>query len=248
MKLVLHNYWRSSASHRVRIGLGLKQLPYEYVTVNIVKGAQLAADYRVKNPLAQVPTLEITDDDGTVRSIAQSLPILEYLEERWPEVPILPKDPYLRARARGLAEIVNSGIQPHQNLTTTNKLQALGVDQAAWVKGFIADGLVAFARAAADTAGKFCVGDAPTIADCCLVPQLASARRFHVIDNTGWDTSTPWVLEHFLTAAVATSEAWGLADPRLPTLEQLLAIEARCLALPAFASAMPDQQPDAVRN
>lgn len=180
MKLVLHNYWRSSASHRVRIALGLKHLPYEYVAVNIVKNEQFAEDYRAHNPLAQVPALEITEDGGERRAIAQSLPILEYLEERWPEVPILPADPYLRARARGLAEIVNSGIQPHQNLSTTNKVKALGGDPAVWVKGFIADGLAAFARSATDTAGAFCVGDAPTIADCCLIPQLASARRFQV--------------------------------------------------------------------
>ncbi|HWU87603.1 MAG TPA: maleylacetoacetate isomerase, partial [Kofleriaceae bacterium] len=115
-------------------------------------------------------------------------------------------------------EIVNSGIQPHQNLTTTDKIKALGGDPAAWVKGFIADGLAAFARAAADTAGAFCVGDAPTVADCCLVPQLASARRFGV--------------------------ALDAAGP----LARLLEIEARCLALPAFADAAPDRQPDAVRS
>jgi len=219
VKLVLHNYWRSSASHRVRIALALKRLPYEYVVINIVQGAQHADDYRARNPLAQVPTLVVTEDDGTVRSMAQSLPIIEYLEERFGgspgSVPLLPQDLYLRARARGLAEIVNSGIQPHQNLTTTNKLKALGVDDAAWVKGFIADGLTAFARASAEVAGAFCVGHAPTIADCCLVPQLASARRFHV---------------------------------ELAGYPQLLAIEARCLALDAFASAMPDRQPDAVRS
>lgn len=215
MKLVLHNYWRSSASHRVRIALGLKRLPYEYVAVNIVKGEQHADAYRGRNPLAQVPALEVTEDGGERHTVTQSLPILEYLEERWPEVPILPRDPYLRARARMLAEIVNSGIQPHQNLSTTNKVKALGGDPAVWTRGFIADGLAAFARAAEETAGAFCVGDAPTIADCCLVPQLASARRFEV---------------------------------DISHLPRLLEIEARCLALPAFADAAPDQQPDAVRS
>lgn len=216
MKLVLHNYWRSSASHRVRIGLALKDLPYEYVAVNIVKGEQAADDYRKHSPLAQVPTLEVVEDDGRSFAISQSLPILEYIEERWPgNARLLPQDLYLRARTRSLAEIVNSGIQPHQNLTTTRKLKAMGGDDVAWVKGFVADGLAAFARALEDVAGKFCVGDAPTIADCCLVPQLASARRFAV------DIS-----QH----------------------TQLLAIEERCLAMPAFAKAMPDQQPDAVRN
>jgi maleylpyruvate isomerase len=180
MKLVLHNYWRSSASHRVRIGLGLKQLPYEYVVVNILHKEQHAEAYRARNPMAQVPTLEVTEDDGTVHAIAQSLPILEYLDERFGEHPIMPKDLFLRARARELAEIVNSGIQPHQNLTTTKAVKAFGGDEVVWPKSFIADGLIAFERVASDTAGRFCIGDVPTIADCCLVPQLASARRFGV--------------------------------------------------------------------
>jgi len=87
MKLVLHSYWRSSASHRVRIGLGLKQLPYDYAAVNILQGDQLAEAYRAKNPMAQVPTLEITEDDGTRVALTQSLAILEYLEERRCELP-----------------------------------------------------------------------------------------------------------------------------------------------------------------
>jgi maleylpyruvate isomerase len=180
MKLVLHNYWRSSASHRVRIALGLKQLEYEYVVVNILHREQHADAYRARNPMAQVPTLEVTEDDGSVRAIAQSLPILEYLDERFAEPAIMPKDLYLRARARELAEIVNSGIQPMQNLTTTKAIKALGGDEVVWPKSFIADGLVAFERVAKETAGKFCIGDAPTIAECCLIPQLASARRFGV--------------------------------------------------------------------
>jgi maleylpyruvate isomerase len=215
VKLVLHNYWRSSASHRVRIGLGLKHLAYEYVAVDIFHGAQHADAYRARNPIAQVPALEITEDSGERRTLTQSLPILEYLEERWPEAPLLPRDPYLRARARILAEIVNSGIQPLQNLTTTNKVKALGGDPAEWIRGFVSSGLAAFERTAAETAGAFCVGDAPTIADCFLVPQLASARRFGV---------------------------------DVASLGALLEIEAHCLALPAFANAAPDQQPDAVRS
>jgi maleylpyruvate isomerase len=214
MKLVLHNYWRSSASQRVRIGLNLKKLQYEYLVVNIVKSEQHADAYRSRNPMRQVPTLEITEDDGTVRSLSQSLPILEYLDERFPEPAILPKDPYLRAKTRGLAEIVNSGIQPHQNLTTTKAVKAFGGDEVVWPKSFIADGLIAFERAAEETAGKFCVGDMPTIADCCLIPQLTSARRFGVD-----------IAKHSI----------------------LLGIEERCLALPAFADAAPDKQPDAVK-
>jgi maleylpyruvate isomerase len=214
MKLVLHNYWRSSASHRVRIGLGLKELPYEYVVVNIVKREQHADAYRARNPMAQVPTLEITEDDGTLRTITQSLPILEYLDERFPERPIMAKDLYLRATTRELAEIINSGIQPMQNLTTTKAVKAFGGDEVVWPKSFIADGLVAFEHVARETAGAFCVGEAPSIADCCLIPQLASARRFGV--DVG---------KH----------------------ELLLGIEERCLALPAFANAAPDRQPDAVK-
>lgn len=214
MKIVLHNYWRSSASHRVRIGLGLKKLAYEYVIVNIVKRDQHADAYRRKNPMAQVPTLEITEDDGRTFALNQSLPILEYLDERFPEPPIMPKDLYLRARTRLLAEIVNSGIQPLQNLTTTNQVKAIGGDAAVWPKSFIADGLAAFENATRETAGKFCVGDAPTIADMFLVPQLASARRFGVD-----------IAHHDL----------------------LLGIEQRCMALSAFADAMPDRQPDAVK-
>lgn len=180
MKLVLHNYWRSSASFRVRIGLGLKRLPYEYVAVNLLTDEQRGDAYRTKNPMAQVPALEIVEDDGTRRTLTQSLPILEYLEERWPEPAILPRDPYLRARTRGLAEIINAGIQPLQNLTTTRRIKALGADEVAWVQAFISDGLAAFSRAIEDTAGTFCVGDSATIADCCLVPQLVAARRYHV--------------------------------------------------------------------
>lgn len=180
MKLVLHNYWRSSASHRVRIALGLKGLAYEYVVVNIVKQDQFADAYTARNSMAQVPALEITEDDGAVVVIAQSLPIIEYLEERFPERPVLPKGLVARARARQLAEIVNSGIQPLQNLTTTKAIKKLGADDAVWPQPFIASGLAAYARLATETAGTFSVGDAPTIADCCLIPQLASARRFGV--------------------------------------------------------------------
>lgn len=180
MKLVLHNYWRSSASHRVRIGLHLKGLAFEYVAVNLRDGAQHAEAYKTKNPMELVPTLEIREDDGTLRELTQSLPILEYLDERWPDPPLLPRDAYLRARTRALAEIVNSGIQPHQNLATIYRLKALGLDEMAYARDFIARGLAAYERLAADVAGTFSVGDAPSIADCTLVPQLHAARRFGV--------------------------------------------------------------------
>ena len=215
MKLRLLNYWRSSASHRVRIGLRLKGLEFEYLVVNIVKQEQFADVYRAKNPIAQVPTLEIIEDDGTVLLLTQSLAILQYLDERFPPTPLLPTDRYLRARARSLAEIVNSGIQPMQNLATAKRLEELGVAAKDWAQGFIASGLAAYAKAAADVAGHFSVGDSPTIADCCLIPQLYAARRYNV----------------------ALDELTLLTD-----------IEARCLALPAFVKAAPDQQPDAVKQ
>ena len=216
MKLVLHNYWRSSCSHRVRIALALKQVPYEYVAVNVLHKEHFADAYRARNPMSQVPTLEITEDDGTVHAIAQSLPILEYLDERFPTPPLLPpaSDRWLRARARALAEIVNSGIQPFQNLSTQKAIKALGGDELAWAKRYIADGLAAYEKHARETAGAFSVGDAPTLADCCLVPQLVGARRMGV---------------------------------DLAPHELLCAIEAHCLALPAFAAAAPDNQPDAVK-
>ena len=182
MKLRLHNYWRSSASYRVRIALGLEGLAYEYVIVNILQDAQHAQGYVAHNAMAQVPTLEVVEDDGRVHHLAQSLPIIEYLHERFGAPPLLPASLEARAHARALAEMVNSGIQPLQNLSTTRKVQALGGDDRAWVQGFIARGLGALEAAVASSglAGRFCVGDSPTIADCCLVPQIYSAHRFGV--------------------------------------------------------------------
>jgi maleylpyruvate isomerase len=213
MKITLHSYWRSSASHRVRIGLGLKELAYDYVAVNILEGAQGSDAYRAKNPMAQVPTLEITDDRGETIRLTQSVAILEYLDERWPEHPLLPRDAYLRAKTRALVEIVNAGVQPLHNLAVLRKIKKLGADEVGWARGFVAAGLAAFAQVSDAIAGTFSVGDAPTIADIYLLPQLLAARRFQVeLDST---------------------------------FDRLLAIEARCLALPAFANAVPERQPDA---
>ena len=211
MKLILHNYWRSSASHRVRITLGLKQLAYDYVPIGL-GGTQKSDAYTAMNPMQQVPTLEIVEDGGSHLLLTQSVAICEYLEERWPEHPILPRDVYLRARCRALAEIINSGVQPMQNLSTTTKVKELGGDDVGWVRGFIEKGLAAFASLAKGTAGQFCVGDSPTLADVFLIPQLASTRRFS-------------------------------AD--ISSLTLLTRIEERCLAMPAFAAAAPDKQPDA---
>ena len=180
----LHGYWRSSSSWRVRIALAYKGIACESVAVHLVKqgGVQHSADYRAKNPMQQVPMLEVDDDGGETFFIAQSMAILEYLEERWPEPPLLPRGRRERARTRQLAELINSGIQPLQNLGAMQELERIapGSDAKAWSRGFIERGLVALEATAADMAGKFMVGDAPSFADVFLVPQLYNARRFGV--------------------------------------------------------------------
>jgi maleylpyruvate isomerase len=181
----LWSYWRSSASWRVRIALGWKGLAYEYEPVHLLRdgGDQYRPGYQDVNPFSQVPTLELDErgPDGGPRRIAQSMAILAYLEERFPAPPLLPADPYLRARARMLAEIVNAGIQPLQNTPVLRQVkEVLGGDEQAWGRHFVARGLAALERSAAETVGTFLVGDQPSIADVCLVPQLYSARRFGV--------------------------------------------------------------------
>jgi len=195
---------------RVWLALELKKVAHEVKILSFQAGDTRKPEFVALNPRHTVPTIV---DDGHV--VWESLAILEYLDERWPEPPILPRDPFLRARARALAEIINAGIQPLQNLSTSRRVKALGGDETEWIRPVIADGLGAFAKLASEVSGTFCVGDFPTIADCCLVPQLVAARRFHVA---------------------------------LEPLERLLAIEAHCLALPAFADAMPHHQPDAVKS
>ncbi|MGZ3427896.1 MAG: maleylacetoacetate isomerase [Polyangia bacterium] len=179
----LYNYWRSSASWRVRIALAYKNVAYEYVAVNIAPAVEAQKDpgYQKLNPMAQVPTLVL--DDG--RQLAQSIAILEYLEETVPRPALLPTDPYLRARARQLAELVNAGIQPFQNLPTIKRVKEAGSDAKEFVRGYIARGLDALEASAAPTAGTFLVGDAPSFADVCLVPQLNAARRFD-LDVARW--------------------------------------------------------------
>lgn len=174
----LHGYWRSGASWRVRIALAWKELPYTYLPVHLVRdgGEQHQDAYLARNPMAQVPLLEL--EDG--RTLTQSLAILEYLEEAHPTPALLPADPFLRAKARQLAELVNSGIQPLQNLGTLQRIDAFGGDRKAWAKHWIERGLGALEREAAALAGTYCVGEAVSFADLCLIPQLYAARRFEV--------------------------------------------------------------------
>jgi maleylpyruvate isomerase len=179
----LYGYWRSSSAWRVRIALALKGLQYEYVAIDLIRngGDQHADEFREKSPLAQVPLLEVEHDGKLVR-LAQSMAIIEYLDETHPEPPLLPRDPVSRARARQLAETVNAGIQPAQNLYVLNYLKEHHPEakRSDWAKHFIGRGLTAMEAIAKDTAGRFLVGDQVTIADVLLVPQLYVAQRFGV--------------------------------------------------------------------
>ena len=192
----LYDYWRSSSAWRVRIALHWKGIAFERRTVNLLGsaassagrarvGQQHDASFTALNPLAQVPVLELDAAEtagSPVHHLTQSLAILEYLEERYPHPPLLPLDSLLRARARQLALMMVSGIQPLHNLTTTEYVKAeLQGDAAAWTRHFISRGLSALENAAAGpAAGAFLVGDAVTFADVCLIPQLYAARRFSV--------------------------------------------------------------------
>ena len=181
--MIFYDYWRSSSAWRVRLALNIKQIPVERRTVNLApdSGAQHAADFRALNPMSQVPVLVIDEPPGPPRALTQSMAILEYLEERFPLRPLLPADPWLRARARQLAEMVNAGIQPMQNLSFLQRLQQSGLaEPKELARHHIARGLGAIEAVAGETAGTFLVGDLPTIADLCLVPQLYSGRRFNV--------------------------------------------------------------------
>ena len=178
----LYSYWRSSCSWRVRIALNLKGLAYTYEAVHLLKdgGQQNSEAYRALNPMRTVPTLEF-EEGGGVRRLSQSIAILEYLEERYRTPALLPADPLLRARARMLAEMVNSGIQPLQNLSVLQFVKnELKGDDKVFAAHWNARGLAAFEAAVKDTAGTYCLGETVTFADICLVPQLYGARRYGV--------------------------------------------------------------------
>lgn len=181
MRLRLHSWWRSSCSWRVRIGLAIKGLEYEYVPVNLLAGEQDQAGHRTRSPFGHVPVLELLDEPGTA-PLVESMAILEFLEERVPSPPLLPRDLRARARVRALAEHVNSAIQPLQNTSVQRFLQEQhdGLGRA-FARHFNERGLAALEAALQDGgAGRFCHGDAPGLADCYLVPQLFQARRLEV--------------------------------------------------------------------
>jgi maleylpyruvate isomerase len=214
-KLVLHNYFRSSAAYRVRIAMNLKGLDYEYLSVHLTRegGMQFKHSYTALNPQQLVPLL---DDDGF--QLSQSLAIIEYLDEKFPAVRLIPDSLHGRARVRQLTLAIACDIHPLQNLRVlkylTGKLGLTEENKAEWIKHWLELGLTALEAdlARAPTRGKFCFGDTPTMADCALVPQLFSAARFNV------DTQ-PY-----------------------PTLRS---IYDTCEALPEFKAAHPARQPDA---
>jgi maleylacetoacetate isomerase len=173
----LYTYFRSSAAFRVRIALNLKGLSYEPVFVHLAKGEHRKPEYAEVNPQALLPTLEL--DDGT--RLNQSLAIIEYLEERYPQTPLLPREALAKARVRSLSNLVASEIHPVNNLRVLQHLKrSLGQseDQVnAWYRHWISDGLAKFEAELKQ--GKYSYGDTPSMADCCLVPQIFNAKRYN---------------------------------------------------------------------
>lgn len=212
--LRLYTYWRSSAAYRVRIGLNLKGLAYESAPVHLLHdgGQQHSAQFREANPQGLVPVLQ-----HGKRVIRQSMAILEYLDETWPDTPLLPAISRDRARARALAQAIACDIHPLNNLRVLQYFEnTWGVPQAerdGWVRHWVEEGFDALEAMLCEhpATGEFCEGDTPGIADCCLVPQVYNARRF------------------------------GVDMARYPTIDR---INSTCLALPAFDAARPELQPD----
>jgi maleylpyruvate isomerase len=210
--MILHNYWRSGTSYRTRIALNLKGVRYEQRAVDLRAGVQNEAAYRALNPQMLVPTLET--DDGAL--LTQSPAILEWLEERYPEPPLLPQDTDERATVRAMAALIGCDVHPLNNLRVLSQLRTeFGADSAAvkqWTARWIGDGFAALETLIERHGGRFAYGDTPTLIECYLVPQLYSAERFDV------DVS-PY--------------------PRL------LAAANAARALPEVEAAHPDRQPDA---
>lgn len=213
--LKLYSYWRSSAAYRVRIALNLKGLPYEIEPVHLVNdgGEQFSAEYTELNPQSLVPTLV----DGH-RILRQSMAIIEYLEETWPDPPLMSDTARDRVRVRTLSQIIACEIHPLNNLRVLKFLEKTwNVPQAErelWVRHWLKEGFTALEATLVDSpaTGTFCEGDFPTMADCLLIPQVYNAQRF------------------------------GLDLTPFPTVAR---INEECLAMEAFDKARPENQPDA---
>ena len=214
----LHNYFRSSASYRVRIALELKGLQYDYVAVHIARGDHKKEAYAALSADTLVPLLEVNTDVSSLNSLklSQSMAIIEYLDEKHPTPALLPTDSAGRARVRALAQSIACDIHPLNNLRVLKYLvKELKLDDEAknaWYRHWCREGLEAFERQLAQRpASNFCHGDTPTLADCCLVPQIFNAQRFNV---------------------------------NLDGLPRTLAVYESCMALPAFQKAQPSRCPD----
>lgn len=177
--LVLYSYWRSSSAWRVRIALELKHLSYELRPVNLRQEEQGSASYRVLNQLQQVPVLEL-ELDGQPLRLTQSMAIIDLLELIAPAPRLYPTQKRQRAYAVEAAELINSGVQPLQNLSVQQDVTRLGGDGVSFSKPYISRGLAALECMAKERSGTFCVGDEVSIADVLLVPQLYAARRLGV--------------------------------------------------------------------
>ncbi len=212
MPITLYNYYRSSTSYRTRIALNIKGVAYDVVAVNLLKNEHKHADYLVLNPSGGVPALKVGE-----QVLTQAHAILEYLEERWPQPPLLPKNLEARANIRALCQIIACDIHPVNNTSVQHYLtETLGhseTEKMAWIAHWQAKGLAAFEAMIKPIAGTYCYGDQLTMADVSLIPQLFNARRF---------------------------------ECDLAPYPTLLRIEAACLALPAFEKAHPMHQPDAI--
>lgn len=215
----LYGYFRSSASYRVRIALNLKGLAYEQAAVHLLKngGEQFSEAFRALNPDALVPALQDQCGEESV-VLTQSLAIMEYLDEVYPQPALLPQQPVARAHVRALALSIACEIHPLNNLRVlkylSGTLQATEEQKNAWYRHWCETGLAAMEQklAADPRTGIYCFGDTPGLADCCLVPQIANAQRFHC---------------------------------DLSKMPILLRINQACLEHPAFIAAMPANQPDA---
>ncbi|MEJ7932924.1 maleylacetoacetate isomerase [Sphingobium sp. AN558] len=204
--MILHGYWRSSASYRVRIALGLKGLSFEQVTHDLRTSAHEGADYGFINPQHFVPALET--DDGT--SLIQSPAILEWLEERFPSPPLLPDALNDRAIVRAMAAIIGCDVHPLNNLRVLRSLKTdLHAQQHqidAWIARWFSEGFSALETLLERHAGEFAFGDAPTLADCYIVPQVYSARRFNV-------DLRPFPLAEQVSSAAELLPAFAAAHP-----------------------------------
>ncbi len=202
--LTLHGYWRSSTAYRVRIALNLKGLAYDQVTYDLRQKAEKGKAYAALNPQKLVPTLDI----GGGVFLTQSLAILEWLEETHPEPGLLPESPTDRAHVRAMGALVACDIHPVNNLRILNALRddldASDDQVSQWIARWIGDGFDALESLIGG--GDFCYGDAPTLADCCLVPQIYNAQRFKI-------DLAPWPKIRAVAAACDAIPAFTVAHP-----------------------------------